>query len=119
MSDEKGNSDSLPRLLNKIAFGSAEKVSDAISTPTSAAGNLVSGIYGAVVPELLPDTEKINEMVEVATISCYSLIAFGVTGTIFFTMKSVREFGQWRNWLKFNKEIAVRARKNAETGKSV
>jgi len=113
MSDKEGSGDSFPRLLDRIAFGSAEKVTDAVSSPTSAAGNLVSGIYGAVVPELLPDTGKINEMVEVATISFYSLIAFGVTGTIFFTMKSVREFGQWRNWLRFNKTVAARAKKSA------
>ena len=96
--------DTLIKLLDRIAFGSAKKVTGA----TSKAGDLVSGIYGSVVPEILPDMQKIDEMVEVATISAYSLIAFGVTGTIFFTMKTVREFGQWRSWLRFNRHIRTR-----------
>ena len=74
---------SLPRLLGRIAYGSAEKVTGA----TSEAGSLLSGVYGTIVTELLPDMEKIDKLVGVATISAYSLIAFGVSGALFFLLK--------------------------------
>ena len=98
-SEESGGS--LPRLLGRIAYGSAEKVSGA----TSEAGSLITGVYDTIVPEIIPDMEKVDNMVSVATVSAYSLIAFGVTGTIFFSLKTVRELGQWRTWWKFTRNM--------------
>ena len=98
-SEESGGS--LPRLLGRIAYGSAEKVSGA----TSEAGSLITGVYDTIVPEIIPDMEKADNMVSVATVSAYSLIAFGVTGTIFFSLKTVRELGQWRTWWKFTRNL--------------
>lgn len=101
--------DSLTRVLDHIAFGSAAQVGNATERTIKPVANLVSGITDALpLPELLPDASKIDNMVDVATISAYSLIAFSITGTIFFTMKTVREFGQWRQWYRFTKSLKLR-----------
>ena len=110
-SEESGGS--FPRLLGRIAYGSAEKVTGA----TSEAGSLISGVYDTIVPEIIPDMEKVDNMVSVATVSAYSLIAFGVSGTIFFSLKTVRELGQWRTWWRFTQNMA--AKNNKPTIKKV
>uniref|UniRef100_A0A7M5WLD7 Uncharacterized protein n=1 Tax=Clytia hemisphaerica TaxID=252671 RepID=A0A7M5WLD7_9CNID len=100
---DEENEKGLTSVLEHIAFGSAKKVTGATNT----AGNLVSDIYGSVVPDVLPDMKQIDEMVAVATISAYSLIAFGVTGTLFYTLRTVRELGQWRAWYRFRRTFKM------------
>ena len=62
--------------------------------------------------------EKVDNMVSVATVSAYSLIAFGVTGTIFFSLKTVRELGQWRTWWRFTRNMGSKNNKLAITSSS-
>lgn len=112
---ESESGGSFPRLLGRIAYGSAEKVTGA----TTEAGSLITGVYDTIMPEFLPDMEKVDKMVAVATVSAYSLIGFGVTGSIFFTLKTVRELGQWQKWWRFSREMAAKAKRTKQSTTSV
>ncbi|CAB3985507.1 Hypothetical predicted protein [Paramuricea clavata] len=73
----------------------------------------VSSIYGGAkkigsfvvppTPDLWPDMDKVDDMVQVITYAGYALISFGVIGSAFFALKTTRELAQWRTWLKFRK----------------
>ena len=76
-------------------------------------GSAVSSIYGGAKkigsfvvppkPDLWPDMEKVDEMVQVMTYAGYALISFGTIGSVYFALKTTRELSQWRTWLKFTK----------------
>ena len=76
-------------------------------------GSAVSSIYGGAKkigsfvvppkPDLWPDMEKVDEMVQVVTYAGYALISFGAIGSAYFALKTTRELSQWRTWLKFTK----------------
>ena len=73
----------------------------------------VSSIYGGAkkigsfvvppTPDLWPDMDKVDEMVQVITYAGYALISFGAIGSAYFALKTTRELAQWRTWLKFGK----------------
>ena len=73
--------------------------------------NTVSEVTNAIVPDLLPDMQNIDNMVNTANIACYSLIAFSLTGTFLFSMRIIREFGQWRQWYKYRNMLSSRNKK--------
>ena len=86
--------------------GLTDVVGNVVTAVPKAGIGLVSGVaHSLPLPEILPDAEKIDNLADVATISAYSLITFSVTGTLFFTFKTVREFGQWRQWYRFTKSL--------------
>ena len=73
----------------------------------------VSSIYGGAkkigsfvvpqTPELWPNMEKIDDMVQTVTIAGYSLISFGLIGSVYFALKTTRELSQWKTWLNYRK----------------
>ena len=65
--------------------------------------SLIGDIYNTIVPDLdiIPDATKIDRMVDTATLACYSLTAFCISGTAFFSLRIGREIRQWRTWTKY------------------
>ena len=84
---------SMTRLLDHISFGGASRLKDVTTTTASE--------ISSFVPDILPDKSKIDKMVDTATVAAYALVAFGVTGTLYYSLRTVREFGQWRQWYKY------------------
>ena len=83
---------SMTRLLAHIAFGGASRLKDVTATTASE--------ITSFVPDFL-HVSKIDKMVDTATVAAYALVAFGVTGTLYYSLRTVREFGQWRQWYKY------------------
>lgn len=101
---------SMTRLLDHIAFGSVRNIQNAtkdrVSIVPEVASNLVHGITNNIpdiMPDILPDAQKIDKLVVTGTVAAYALTAFGVTGAVYFSMKTVREIGQWRQWYRYRK----------------
>ena len=55
--------------------------------------------------DIWPDVDHIDHMVNVITVAGFSLTAFGVTGTIYFTLRTTREIFQWRTWLRYRRKL--------------
>jgi hypothetical protein len=85
--EESGNDLGLGTAVSSI-YGGAKKIGSFVVPPT---------------PDLWPDMEKVDEMVQVITYAGYALISFGAIGSAYFALKTTREFAQWRTWLKFRK----------------
>jgi len=110
---EPGKQPSMTRLLDHIAYGSAEKIAsttiNTTSTGTTYANNILTGITSNIpLPDLLPDVDKIDKMIQTGTYAFYGLIGFSLTGSIYFSLKTVREFGQWRQWFRYRKLLQQR-----------
>lgn len=108
-----GNNSSVIRLFDRIASGSAETLSSGagtiIDTTTKVpryATNVVSGITSNLpLRDLYPDIEKVDKLVETSTYVMYAFGTFSVIGSIYFSMKTIREIGQWRQWYKYRRLI--------------
>ena len=100
--NEQKERPSVMRLLERITIGSASKVKSITMTVPNATSNIISGITNQIpLPDLLPDAKKIDSLVETATFAAYCLSAFGMMGTFYYTMRTVREMAQYKRWLKY------------------
>ena len=73
--------------------------------------SVVTAVYNTIVPDLdiMPDASKIDQMVDSATLACYSLSVFAITGSVFFSFRIGREFVQWRSFARYRKILKMRA----------
>lgn len=90
--EQSGNALDIGRAVSSI-YGGAKKIGSFVVPPT---------------PDLWPDMDKVDEMVQVITYAGYALLSFGVVGTAYFTLKTTRELAQWKRWLKFRKLVRRR-----------
>eukprot|EP00794_Sanderia_malayensis_P000127 gene127-738_t len=103
----------MPKQLHNL-FGNVilSGASKAVETVGAGASYVVSPITSRS-PNMWPDMDNIDNLVEVLTITGYTFTAFSIIGSTYFLAKTAREIGQWRYWLKY-RHLATRARGTGE-----
>ena len=53
--------------------------------------------------DVWPDVHRVNRLVDVWTVVGYSFGTFTAMGTLYFSLRTFREMGQWRAWMKLRR----------------
>lgn len=53
--------------------------------------------------DVWPDVHRVNRLVDVWTVVGYSFGTFTVMGTLYFSLRTFREMGQWRAWMNLRR----------------
>ena len=69
-----------------------------------AAGAMEAGV-SYVTPNVWPDVDNVDNLVNVLTISGYAVTAFSIVGATYFVAKTIREVFQWRSWIRYRRSI--------------
>eukprot|EP00795_Rhopilema_esculentum_P017566 gene17566-9197_t len=77
-----------------------------VTGASKAAGVVGTGAsYIVPVPNVWPDMDNIDNLVNVLTITGYAFTAFSVVGTTYFLTRTAREAWQWRTWMRYRKNV--------------
>ena len=100
-----------------VAEEAIESTVDTVTYVPQVAASVVSGVTDAIVPDILPDMDNIDKTVKTADLALRCFIAFSVAGTTLFSLRIVREIGQWRQWFRYRTLVSNRMKKTEEGSK--
>eukprot|EP00112_Aurelia_sp_Birch-Aquarium-sp1_P020933 Seg5509.3 transcript_id=Seg5509.3/GoldUCD/mRNA.D3Y31 product="hypothetical protein" protein_id=Seg5509.3/GoldUCD/D3Y31 len=81
-------------LVGNIIVSGASKAKDAVEAGAS-----------YIQPNVWPDMDNVDNLVNVLTIAGYAVTTFSVIGTTYFLTRTAREAFQWRSWVKYRHTI--------------
>ncbi len=88
-------------------------ITSGASKAVGAVGAGASYVISPIVspPNMWPDMDNIDNLVNVLTIAGYTFTAFSVIGSTYFLTRTAREVGQWRYWMRYRRMAKARATK--------
>ena len=92
----------LTSLFGNIIVSSASK---AVGAVEAGASYVIAPIVSP--PNVWPDMDNIDNLVNVLTVTGYAFTAFSLIGTTYFFTRSAREVWQWRNWAKYRRQSSI------------
>ena len=97
--DEGNNQDKpMPKQLTSL-------VGNIIVSGASKAVGAVEAGANYIQPNVWPDIDNVDNLVNVLTITGYAFTTFSVVGTTYFLTRTAREAFQWRAWAKYRHSI--------------
>ena len=97
--DEENNRDKpMPKQLTSL-------VGNIIVSGASKAVGAVEAGASYIQPNVWPDMDNVDNLVNVLTIAGYAFTTFSVVGTTYFLTRTAREAFQWRAWAKYRHSI--------------
>lgn len=100
---EKPMPKQLTSLFGNIIVSGASKAAGAVE---SSASYIAAPIISP--PNVWPDMDNIDNLVNVLTITGYTFAAFSTIGATYFLARTVREFWQWKSWYRRSHVITAR-----------
>ena len=76
-----------------------------VDSASKAAGAVGAGAKYVTSPNVWPNIDNVDNLVDVLTVTGYALTAFSIVGTTYFFTKTVREVFQWRSWAKYRRNV--------------
>lgn len=108
--DEKEESaeKQMPKQLTNLVGGII------VSGANTAVGVVEAGADYIAAPNVWPDMDNIDNLVNVLTVSGYAFTAFSIIGSTYFLTKTIRQVSQWRIWTRYRRSVTITRQKMAD-----
>ena len=107
MSDEPEDHSFLQGVLKE----EGTKSSDALLSYLHVLGGAAKSVKNFAEVDVWPDVNRVNHLVDVWTVVGYAFGTLSAAGTVYFSLRTYREFFQWRAWMKFRRKMRRSASK--------
>ncbi len=99
----------MPKQLSSL-FGNllTSGASKAVGAVESGASYIVSPIISP--PNVWPDMDNIDNLVNILTMAGYTFTGFCVIGSTYFLTRTARDVVQWRSWTRYRRLMNVRVK---------
>ena len=106
--EEESAEKPMPKQLTNLVGGII------VSGASKAVGVVEAGASYVSPPNVWPDMDNIDNLVNVLTVSGYAFTAFSIIGSTYFLTRTAREVFRWRSWTKYRRGITITRQKMAD-----
>lgn len=89
--------------LQGVLDQESEKSGNVMLSYMNVLGGVAGRVRGMADVDVWPDVHRVNRLVDVWTVVGYSFGAFTAMGTLYFSLRTFREIGQWRTWMNLRR----------------
>ncbi|PFX23835.1 Ras-related protein Rab-10 [Stylophora pistillata] len=89
--------------LQGVLDQESEKSGNVLLSYMNVLGGVAGKVRGMADVDVWPDVHRVNRLVDVWTVVGYSFGAFTAMGTLYFSLRTFRELGQWRTWMNLRR----------------